>query len=53
MAGRSGRAGVARGESGGSAAEGVNTACGESFLFISVSLRSIPNSTFRIIQVVY
>lgn len=37
MAGRSGRAGVSRGQEGGKTAEGVDTACGESFLIIPVS----------------
>lgn len=36
MAGRSGRAGVSRGEEGGKAAREVDTACGESFLIIPV-----------------
>lgn len=39
MAGRSGRAGVSRGEDGGKAAQGVDTACGESFLILPVSMR--------------
>lgn len=37
MAGRSGRAGVSRGEDGGKAAQGIDTACGESFLILPVS----------------
>lgn len=40
MAGRSGRAGVSRGEDSGRAAQGVDTACGESFLILPVSLRA-------------
>ena len=38
MAGRSGRAGVSRGQEGGKSTEGVDTACGESFLIIPVSV---------------
>lgn len=36
MAGRSGRAGVSRGEEGGKAVQGVDTARGESFLILPV-----------------
>ncbi|CAM9144280.1 unnamed protein product [Scytosiphon promiscuus] len=39
MAGRSGRAGVSRGEEGGKAARGVDTASGESFLIIPKNVK--------------
>ncbi|CAM9118141.1 unnamed protein product, partial [Hapterophycus canaliculatus] len=39
MAGRSGRAGVSRGEEGGKAAREVDTACGESFLIIPKNVK--------------
>ena len=45
MAGRSGRAGVSRGQEGGKAVKGVDKACGESFLIIPVSVLLYPRTS--------
>eukprot|EP00752_Nemacystus_decipiens_P002246 g2129.t1 len=49
MAGRSGRAGVSRGEDGDKAAQGVGTACGESFLILPKHVKFTLSDASRLI----